>query len=173
MVNINDVTQNICAIRSEDCFCADFKHNGSTDMNINGSVNSVEFHLSELDPDQDILLQSISFVLATDELIDLTKFGNVAQLANGIIFQAGNNSKTINDNAGVMLITSSQFVATAEIGIGNTSTVIVGRWDFTDTFGGNAPVLINVRNLKMIVQDNLSTIPLFRVSCHGIKIQGA
>jgi hypothetical protein len=170
MVNINDVTQNICAIRTEDCFCVDFQHNGSTDMNVDGSESSVEFRVSELDPDQDILLQSISFVLATAELIDLTKFGNVAKLANGVLFQAGENSKTINDNAGVMLITSNQFIVTAEIGVGNTSTVIIGRWDFTDTFGGNSPVLMNASNLKMIVQDDLSTIPLFRVSCHGIKI---
>jgi hypothetical protein len=171
MVNINDVTQNICAIRSEDCFCVDFQHNGSTDMNVNGAVDSVEFRLSDLDDDQDILLQSISFVLAADELIDLTKFGNVAKLANGISFKAGDNSKIIYDNAGVMLISSNQFIAAAGVGV-NIYTVIVGRWDFTDTFGGNAPVLMNSRNMKMIVQDDLSDIPLFRVSCHGIKIGG-
>jgi hypothetical protein len=172
MVNINDVTQNISAIRSEDCFCVDFQHNGSTDMNVNGAVNSVEFRLSDLDDDQDILLQSISFVLAADELIDLTKFGSVAKLTNGITFKAGENSKVIYDNAGVMLISSSQLIASTEIGVGNAYTVIVGRWDFTDTFGGNAPVLMNSRNMKMIVQDDLSDIALFRVSCHGIKISG-
>lgn len=170
-ISMNDISQDISAIRNEDGFFANFKNNNGTSMSVDGSATNVVFSLTDLPDGQNILLQSIGFIVAADEVLNLDKFGNLTALTNGIVFSCGGNQVIIKDNADIALISSR--VATIAYGTGsNTYTAIIGRWDFTDTFGGNAPILTNVNDLKISIPDNLSTIPLFRVSCHGILIEG-
>ena len=169
-IKVQDLNTNVSAIDNTDGFYADFKNNGSTVMAVDGSVTPVVFSLTDLPPKQKIILQSIGFIIGSDEIIDLAKFGNVAELTNGILFESGGNSLSIKTNSDVLLVSSSQTIFTAGEGV-NTYSVIKGRWDFTDTFGNNAPIITDVESLKITIRDNIGDVPVFRVSCHGILIE--
>ena len=170
MIKIIDITTELSAIRNEDGFFAKFKNNNSASMNVNGSATNVVFSLTDLPDNQNILLQSIGFVVGAGEILDLEKFGGLTALTNGILFTSGQNEVVITTNADVMLISSQTNIITAGTG-SNTYSVIVGRWDFTDTLGGNAPIITNSNDLKITIRDNLSDVPFFQVACHGILIQ--
>lgn len=171
-INMNDVSTDIKAVRGEDVFCHKFKNSGSQEMSVNGSVTPVEFSLSDLPAGQKIIIQSLSFVIGADVELNLNQFGNVAELVNGVIFNCGGGVITIKDNSDIFLISSNWVINTVARLVGLDYTAIIGRWDFTDTFGGNAPVIVNADDFKITVQDDLSGLPLFRVSCHGILVEG-
>lgn len=168
---ISKVTVDLKGIKPNDGFYAKFKNEGSESLGVDGSVTPVVFTLEDLPTDQKILIQSISFLMGADEVLDLDNFGDVSgPLTNGILFEAGEASAVIKDNADVFLISSQQHTSTAGSG-GNTYTVISGRWDFSDTFSDNGSMLFDLDSFKITIRDNLSGITLFRVSIHGILLE--
>ena len=72
--------------------------------------------------------------------------------------------------ADVLLISSQQTLSTAGTG-NNTFTLLNGRWDFTDTFGNNGPMLMSKEELRIGIRDDLSLASFFKVSCHGILVE--
>lgn len=169
-IKMRNVTTSIKGIKSDDGFYAKFKNNGSEDIGVNGSSTPVTFTLEDLPADQKILLQSVSFLVGADENLDLGNFGDVnGPLANGVLFEAGDASAIIKDNGDIFLISSSQFTQT--VGLLAPFTLISGRWDFTDTFGENGPMIMTADSLKITIRDNLSGISYFKVACHGILLE--
>jgi hypothetical protein len=171
-ININNTVSEIKVVRNEDTFCKKFIHAGSEAMNVDGSETPVVFSVSDLDPGQRVVLQSISFALGAAATFDLEQFGNVAALANGIELTCGTNTRNIKDNADIFMFSSYYVLQSASPLLGDDYTAIMGRWDLTDTFGGNAPVIDNASDITITINDNLTSLPLFRMSCHGIKMEG-
>ena len=170
-VKISQVYQSIKGIRSNEGFYVKFKNNGNEDMRVNGSLSvPIVFTLEDLPEGQMILIQSISFLIGTDAIIDLDKFAGILKLLNGIFFEAGLANTLISTNSDVLLISSEQTLVTAGTG-SNTFTLLNGRWDFTDTFGDNGSMLLNKDNLKISIRDDMTGVKFFRVSCHGILIE--
>jgi hypothetical protein len=72
----------------------------------------------------------------------------------------------IKTNGDVVLVASSTTVNSSQFASTARATII-GRWDFTDTFSGNCPRVFN-NELSITIKDNLSTMPYFRMGCHGV-----
>jgi hypothetical protein len=108
-------------------------------------------------------------------VLDLAEFGNIAALANGILFRANGDTvpikaeAVIQTNGDAILISSHVEIEPASFAA-TTKTVISGTWDFTETYNDNAPVIKN-KDLKIIVQDDLLLMDYFKVSCHGILLE--
>jgi hypothetical protein len=152
-------------VNHNDVFFYHFQRSGSDLMNVNG-LTPVTFTLP-LPANSNFLINSLSFVIGAEENIDINKFGNVATLANGIAYSInGNQAGTIKNNGDVLLVSSFTSIGAVRIGA-NTQGVIVGRWDFSDTFSGNCPRVFN-NQLTITIRDNLSALPYFRMGCHGV-----
>lgn len=167
-----DTKLNAKSVQTSDTFYAKFKNAGSDDMTINGTT-PVTFTLEDL-PEQDFLLQRVTFLIGADELVSLDQFGNIAALENGVLFSANGDTPLITaevpiqTNGDAILISSNvelETIAFAAV----SATAIYGTWDFTETYNENAPVILN-KDLKIVIQDDLSGMDYFRVSCHGILL---
>lgn len=152
-------------VNHNDVFFYRFQRSGSDLMNVDG-LTPVTFTLP-LPANSNFLINSLSFVIGADENIDINKFGNVDALANGIVYSInGNQAGTIKNNGDVLLVSSFASISVVRIAL-RTQGVIVGRWDFSDTFSGNCPRVFN-NQLAITIRDNLSALPYFRMGCHGV-----
>lgn len=168
-IKIGSVTQDLSGVNSEDAFYAKFTSATSESMAVNGSITPVEFSLESLPAGQMISLQMISFVIGSSDVVKLDQFGNVPSLANGIIFTSGDNSLEVKNNGDVALVATNTFFETTGTGV-NSYAALNGVWDFTDSYGNGAPILVNADNLKIIIRDDLTAVPFFKVSCHGLLL---
>jgi hypothetical protein len=172
-VKYENITITAKAIESNDGFFLRFKNAGNESLIVDGSVTPIDFTLEDL-PETDFLLQRVTFLIGANDLLDLSEFGNIAALTNGISFEANPNTPEstaiaiIKTNGDTMLISSRVNTQSVKIN-GVTKSLIYGTWDFTETFGGNSPIIIN-KDLKIVVQDDLSLMEYFQVSCHGVMI---
>jgi len=168
---IGHAKTDINIIGTDSTFYTKFKNLGSESMAVNGSVTPVVFTLEDIPMSDFLLIQRVTFVISTSDIIDLEEFGALPNLANGIQFIANGDTPeeiaeaVINNNGDVILISSRTTVESAKI-TGITSTIIEGSWDFTEVYGNS----IKVRNndMKIIINDDLSTMTYFKVSCHGL-----
>ena len=164
-VKIAQTNSHANGVNHNDVFFYHFQNSGSDLMNVNG-LTPVTFTLP-LPIGSNFLLNSLSFVIVAEEKVDINKFGNVAALANGIGYSInGDQAGTIKTNGDVLLVSSFTNIESVRIGA-NTQGVIVGRWDFSDTYSGNCPRVFN-NQLAITINDNLITLPYFRMGCHGV-----
>jgi hypothetical protein len=172
-VKYKDTNLSAKAVQTNDTFYAKFKNGGSDDMTING-LTPVTFSLEDL-PVTDFLLQRVTFLIGAAAIVSLDQFGNIGALANGVKFQANGDTLavkaevTIQTNGDAILVSSNTEIETVSFAAVQ-STVIYGTWDFTETYSGNAPIILN-KDLKIILQDDLSGMDFFKVSCHGILLE--
>jgi len=168
-----DAKLNLNAVQTSDTFYAKFKNGGSDDLTVKGDITPVEFTLEDL-PTQDFLLQRVTFLIGAEELVTLDQFGNIAALANGVLFSANGDTPAITaevpiqTNGDAILISSNVELETISFAA-VAATLIYGTWDFTETYNENAPIILN-KDLKIIVQDDLTGMDYFKVSCHGILL---
>lgn len=170
-VKVQQVSSSLNSVSTDEIFFTKFENNGSSDLSVNGLVTPVDFTLP-LPVGSDYLLQCISFVVSTDEAIDPGKFGNVAQLANGLDFSL-NDKPPIKflDNGDMLIISNTIAFNVAKI-TGVAVGIIFGQWDLTESFGGNTPRIYD-NSLKITINDDLSALPYFRVSVHGVYFEDA
>ena len=175
MHNVKKVNMelNVKAVQTNDTFYAKFKNGGDDDLTVNGGTTPVEFTLEDL-PNQDFLLQRVTFLIGADEIISLEQFGNISALVNGVLFSANSDTPAITAEVpiqtnGDAILVSSNVELEAISFAAVQSTAIYGTWDFTETYNENAPIILN-KDLKITVQDDLSGMDYFKVSCHGILI---
>ena len=81
-----DVTQ----IANTSVFYADFKNNGSRNLNTNGSVTPLEFTLEDV-VNEKFILTRVDFIISCGDALELTKFGSIAELTNGIELHINNS----------------------------------------------------------------------------------
>lgn len=171
-VTVSKTNPHIKGISTGDIFFSKFKNGGSDDLTVNGSITPVEFTLEDLPAGSNFLMQRVTFLIGADAIVDLEQFGGIAGLANGVVFQANGDildikaSATIKTNGDSILISSNVELETV-VFAAVSKTAIYGTWDFTETYGENAPRILN-KDLKIIVNDDLQLVDYFKVSCHGI-----
>lgn len=171
-VTVSKTNPEIKGISTGDIFFAKFKNGGSDNLAVDGSVTPVEFTLEDLPIGSNFLMERITFLIGADDVVDLEQFGGIARLANGVVFQANGDtagieaSATIQTNGDSILISSNVELESVVFGA-IAKTAIYGTWDFSETYGENAPRILN-NDLKIIVNDDLLLVDYFKVSCHGI-----
>lgn len=170
MIKVSQTNVEVKGISSKDLFYAKFENAGSEDLRVNGSVTPVTFDLP-LPPTSEFLLERVTFAIGGDDIIDLSKFGSIAGLLNGVTFiaNAGEDDEietSIKNNGDIFLISTETNVSSVRF-VAETKTIVYGSWDFTDSYGGNAP-RIKDNKLQIIVNDDLTAMEYFKVSAHGI-----
>lgn len=165
MINIQHTKHNQLAVRNSDIFYVKFKNNGSSMLNINGSVTPVEFILEDL-PVDDFLLTRVDYLIAIDSIIDVGKFGNRTALANGLVFEI-DGTQVFKNNADIMLFASDSTIDTAKIG-GTTASIINGNWSPIDVF--QHAIISKKSDFKIIVRDDLTLVPHIEFAVSGIKL---
>lgn len=177
MLKKSDMTADVKAIQTSDTFYAKFKNGGDDDLTVNGSTTPVIFTLEDLPTPDSFLLQRVTFVIGADALVDLDEFGNISALAEGVLFSANEDSPLVaveavlQTNGDTLLISTNVNMSTVSFAA-TDKTVIYGTWDFTESYGGNAPIIIG-KDLKITIRDNLSGMDYFKVSCHGILLDNS
>lgn len=163
-MKINQATTELDAIRTEDVFYVYFKNNGSASLSVNGSVTPKVFKAEDL-PFENFIVTRVDYIMSQDEIIDLTKFGQLTSLTNGLLFGIGNlNFKT---NGEIIMFATTSETSSIRIG-GTTASIINGCWQVSDSFGNG--IVTNKDDLTLTVRDDLSTIPYFEMAISGIKI---
>lgn len=165
MIKIQHAKHNQQAVRNSDIFYIKFKHNGSSMLNVNGSITPIEFILEDL-PVDDFLLTRVDYLIAIDSIIDVSKFGNRTALTNGLVFEI-DGSQVFKNNADVMLFASDSTIDTAKIG-GTTASIINGNWSPLDVF--QHAIISKKSDLKIIVRDDLTLVPHMEFAVSGIKL---
>lgn len=165
MINIQHTKHNQLAVRNSDIFYVKFKSNGSSMLNINGSVTPVEFILEDL-PVDNFLLTRVDYLIAIDSIIDVSKFGNRTALTNGLVFEI-DGSQVFKNNADIMLFASDSTIDSAKI-TGTTVSIINGNWSPLNIF--EHAIISKKSDLKIIVRDDLTLIPHLEFGVSGIKL---
>lgn len=135
------------------------------DLNVDGSTDAVE---KDLAPASDAIyrVSQVALILACSAAIEMTKFGDLAALTNGLKVEwrnadgvvadllAGQPAKTLNDLAAVF------DVGVAELGTSHTIRALL-QLPVPMRLDGGAGEL-----LRVTVQDDLSSLVRFR--CHAL-----
>lgn len=167
MENINYSYTKLESIRHDSIFYVKYKNNGNQNLAVNGAVTPVRFTLEDL-VNENFLLTRIDFIITTDESIDISKFGNVPTLANGIVFNV-DGQQIFRNNADILLFGTDTSIYSAKVE-GVLSSIINGHWDVSKSF---LNVLVSKKSeLYIDIQDDLSAITLFEVAVSGIKLKG-
>lgn len=165
MIKIQHAKHNQLAVRNSDIFYVKFKHNGSSMLNVNGSITPVEFTLEDL-PVDDFLSTRVDYLIAIDSVIDVSKFGNRTALANGLLFEI-DGQQVFKNNADIMLFASDSTIDSAKI-TGTTASIINGNWSPLAVYGH--AIISRKSDLKIIIRDDLTAIPHLEFGVSGVKL---
>lgn len=170
-VKVQETNHYLRSVATTDTFFLKCENAGSPDLSVNGAITPVEFILP-LPVGTNFLLQAVSFVVGADDVVDPAKFGNIAALANGLLFEInGGAVNNFTDNGDILLISNTCSIESV-VFAAVASGVLFGQWDITESFGGNSARVYD-NALKITVRDDLSTLPYFRVSVHGVLFEDA
>ena len=148
--------------------------NGTTNMNVDGSVTPQVFGLRVSDPGLPLTVDvtRLMFICTTGDPVDLSKFGDiVGGLTNGIVIRKRDgtfnnifNAKTNAALAGIMF----DFVVQAKTNPAQGQDGFIGRL----TFAGQNKMGVTVRvgpdeDLECIIQDDLTTLETFTIIAEG------
>lgn len=152
--------------------------NGVTDLAVNGSVTPQTFSLRAAEPagglNVSIDITKVIFDCIATSAVDLSKFGNLTALTNGLVCRRVDgtyyNIFNVKDNADIDSITGTwtPYAATNPAqGVDGFRAVL--------TFGGQGNVGVVQRvgsgeDLEFIVQDNLSTLTSLRIIIIGHQV---
>jgi len=168
--NYGNLKANTTVMQSSDIFYAKFTNNGSDSMNINGTT-PVIFTLEDI-PDGDFILERVTFLIGADIIVDLDKFGDIDELTNGVKLSINEGlvqeRTLINKNNGDVLLSISFSTIDSTSFASTEHSVINGVRDYKELFGSGVAVIDN--NISVTIQDDLSSVKYFKVSCHGVLI---
>ena len=160
--------------------------NGSNDMAINGSSNSVRFSVNAVDS-YNIFIKYISVEIGDGGSPSLNKFGALGSLTNGVSWLWNTQAQGdyfLHDG----IKTNKQFIRIggdthsigtgvdaflADVSGGGTEKSYMPNIDIAETFG--MPYGLRLRkgtkdNLTFVVNDNLSGLTTFDIVAYGIRI---
>ena len=152
-------------IKQSDVYYGKFKNNGNDSLAING-IGGVEFKLEDI-PNTNISVTSINFIISTSEIIELSKFGNLDALVNGLDFDFNGNIN-FKTNEDIVLLASNIILESVRIGP-VTVGIIKGRWHIIDIY--RAGLEVNTNDFTITLNDDLSTLKSFKVSVSGIRLE--
>lgn len=165
MIKIQHAKHNQLAVRNSDIFYVKFKHNGSSMLNVDGSITPVEFILEDL-PVDNFLLTRVDYLIAQDSVVDVKKFGNINALTNGLLFEI-DGQQIFKNNADIMLFASDSTLDSVKI-TGTTASIINGNWSPLAVYGH--AIICKKSDLKIIIRDDLTAIPHIEFGVSGIKL---
>lgn len=164
-MKIGQFATDLDALNQEEIFYIPFTNNGSANLNVNGSVTPVVFTLDI--PMDKFAITRIDYLISTNDVLDIKKFGSLNALANGLLFEI-NGTHNFKTNADVMLFASDSTLDSVKI-TGTVATIINGNWSPLDVF--HHALVADKNNLKLTVRDDLSTLPFLQFAVSGIKIE--
>jgi hypothetical protein len=153
-------------IRNTEIFYRKFTFNDNPNLNVNGSVTPMEFKIEDMDLDNFIITR-VDYIISIDETIDLNKFGNTVELTNGINFTIDGNV-IFKNNGDLLLFVSDATIDSAKIE-GSLTSIINGHWSLEASFQNG--LIANKENLKITINDDLSSITFFQIAVSGIKLE--
>ncbi len=147
--------------------------NDSIEMNIDGSTTPVEFR-HETQSGFYFLVHRICFVILSQVPVNSDKFGGInGGLSNGCLLQVQRKGKIIKDLfAGAPVKRNGEWASFSGIDVDTIpgDRGIGARWTFTRA--GGFPLRLHSDDImKMTIQDNLTSLPLFRTMLHGYVVQ--
>lgn len=152
-------------IRNSDIFYRTFTNNGSKFLNVDGSVTPIRFTLEGLVEDN-FILNRIDYIISTDSAIDISSFGNVATLTNGVLFNI-DGQQVFKTNGDMLMFGTDNSIHSAKVE-GVTTSIINGSWDLSQAFQNG--VICKKEDLYIEIRDDLSSLSLFEISASGIKL---
>lgn len=153
--------------------------NGTTNMNVNGSVTPQVFGLRVSDPGLPLTVDvtRLMFICTTTDTVDLSKFGDITGgLTNGIVIRKRDgtfnnifNAKTNAALAGIMF----DFDVQVQTNPAQGQDGFIGRL----TFAGQNKMGVTIRvgpdeDLECIIQDDLTTLESFTIIAEGSVVSG-
>lgn len=165
MASSNEAHTQIKQMRNHDIFYYKFMNNGSSSLAVDGSSTPVMFKLEDI-PVTDFILNKIDFLISTDDSIDITNFGDVPSLTNGILFNI-DGQQILRSNGDVLLLGTDTSIHSVKIQ-GSTTSIINGHWNLVETFQNG--VVCNKVDLYIEIRDDLTSLDFFEVSASGIKL---
>lgn len=158
-----------------------FKNGSSKLLNVNGSVTPQVFEYAP-DANKLVAITELTCILKDEGNTQLTNFGALGPLTNGLLVEAEINDTTITimnlkDNADLATrFTFSQFgngavisvlgLGTAQ-GFGNSNNIFIGSMQLPE------PILLRGDlgdSIKIIVRDNLQAIDVLQMGLHFVNL---
>lgn len=144
----------------------------SIEMNIDGSSTPVEFTHAVLN-DYYLLLHRICFVIISSGAVNADKFGDIRDgLNNGCLLSVERKGKIIKDLfAGQPIKRNGEWASFVGIDVENLAgdEGIGIRWTFTRSAG--FPIRLHPNDiLRMTIQDDLTSLVIFRTMIHGLLV---
>lgn len=151
-------------LKERDAFYLKLKSNGDSSLLVDGSITPIEFTLEDATFNK-FGITRFDYALSSTEIVSLSGFGSNGALANGLLFQAGDEQIEIKTNGDLFLLgtdntTSSTRIQEVTVGLIN------GSYSFINAYG--AMLETNVNDFKVTVQDNLSANDFFEISISGV-----
>lgn len=141
---------------------------GSPELRVDGSATPVQFSIAPADPDI-YRLDSLRLTLVTSAAIELTQFGNVAALADGILLQVYKDATLEHDVlGGIPLRSHNDIAALFDLRIFEqvASFTLVAELDLA------SPIRLegaDMESLRVTVQDDLTGLVRARLAAVGVK----
>ncbi len=146
-----------------------FEDSGSPDLNVDGSSTPVEFLVTPT-AGKIFYIHSISIVIE-DNAINFTKFGGITALTNGLDFKVTENglSEVILAN----IKTNGEFYTFANNVILESASIdiLVAHINIKQSTGTSIKLIAGSSdNLKIVINDNLTSINKFQVVVRGYEV---
>ncbi len=140
---------------------------GSNDMAVDGTT-PVTFSYTP-PAGKDFKVSRLLLYLETSTAMDSIEFGNIAVLANGVLINvAGETITTWQDN--VDMLTDMFDLTQAGEAFGKVTRTLAGRWTFARDIPGKSLLVPNGQGFDIVIQDNLSTLSIFRLKVKGALV---
>ena len=146
-----------------------FENTGSLDLNVDGSSTPVEFLVTP-NTGKIFYVYSISIVIE-DNAINFTKFGGIIALTNGLDFKVTENG--LSEVTLTNIKTNGQFYTFANNVILESATIdiLVAHINIKQSTGTSIKLIdSNSDNLKIVINDNLTSINKFQVIARGYEV---
>lgn len=146
--------------------------NDSIEMNIDGSSTPVEFTYTVLN-DYYLLLHRICFVIISSGAVNADEFGGIKDgLDNGVLLSVERKGNIIKDLfAGQPIKRNAEWASFAGVDVSNLAGdegIVIG-WTFTQAAG--FPMRLHPNDiLRATIQDNLTSLVIFRTMIHGLLV---
>ena len=146
-----------------------FEDSGSPDLNVDGSSTPVEF-LVEPTTGKIFYVYSVSIVIE-DNAINFTKFGGITALTNGLDFKVTENG--LSEVTLTNIKTNGEFYTFANNVILESASIdiLVAHINIKQSTGTSIKLIdSNSDNLKIVINDDLTSINKFQVVARGYEV---
>lgn len=165
-INIRQAETEIDIIANDSIFYRHFTNNFNESLAVDGSTTPVRYTLENLDDTDDFILTRIDFLISVGDIVDINEFGNLPELANGLLFNV-DGQRNFQSNGDLMLFMTDATIDSVKLE-GVAQSIINGHWDVRKAFLNG--LVCEKDKLYLEVRDNLSTIDYLKFTASGLKL---